>query len=300
MFSLHTHGTENGIVAFLEEVMLHGLLDTAIVIPFLFITYLFMEFIEHRASERTLGFMKKAGGVGPLIGGLVGAVPQCAFSAVAANLYTGRVITLGTLLSVFLSTSDEMLPLLIGSGVGLGNIFKIVLYKVAVAIAVGFIVDILIKFLAGGKREIKIDEICEEDNCHCERGIFYSAIHHTVTTTLLVFAVTLIINTLIFFIGSEALSEIVGTVPALSHLLAALIGIIPGCAGSVALSTLGIKGVITTGAMLSGLFPGAGVGLVILLRFNKSKKENLLIIATLVVIGFIFGLIADAIGLSIL
>ena len=300
MFLLHAHtSTEISFGSFMKEVVLDGFLDTLKILPFLFLTYLFMEFIEHRASEKTLSFMKKSGSLGPLVGGTLGLLPQCAFSAVASNLYTGRVVTLGTLVAVFLSTSDEMLPLLIGEGVKAKSILLIILYKGLVAIAMGFTIDILMRLCGKKKAAINIDEICENDNCHCEKGIFHSAIHHTVTISILIFAVTLVMNSLVFFVGNERLSALGSAIFGISHLIFALLGLIPGCATSVAISSLGIHGVISTGAMLAGLFPNAGVGMIILFKFNTSKKENFMIMGILVIIGFVFGMLADLIGIVI-
>lgn len=297
---LHAHHTGDiTVTSFLSEVLLDGFLDTLKIIPFLFLTYLLMEYIEHKASEKTLAFMKKSGALGPLVGGALGAVPQCAFSAVASNLYTGKVITLGTLIAVFLSTSDEMLPILISANADVGKIFLILGYKAAVGILMGFIIDILMRFFFKKNSEIDIDRICENDNCHCERGILYSSIHHTVTITVFIFAVTLLVNSLIFFIGTDRLAELGSSAFGLSHLVFALLGLIPGCATSVAISTFGLRGIISTGSMLAGLFPNAGVGIIILFRLNKNKKENLIILLTLVVIGFLFGILADVIGLSL-
>lgn len=294
---LHAHHTGN--ISFLSEVLLDSFLDTLRLIPFLFLTYLVMELIEHKASDKTLGLVRKAGNLGPLAGGALGAAPQCAFSAVAANFYTGRVITLGTLVAVFLSTSDEMLPILIAGGANIKKLLLILLYKVGVAIVTGFAIDLILHFFLREKREINIDEICENDNCHCERGIFFSALHHTVTISIFIFFITLTVNSLIFFIGTDRLAELGKTSFGLSHLIFAFLGIIPGCATSVAISTLGLSGIISVGTMLAGLFPNAGAGLIILWRFNKSKKENLLIMLALIAIGFIFGVCADLIGLSL-
>ncbi len=297
---LHAHHAGNiSFISFLSEVLLDGFLDTLKLIPFLLLTYLLMELIEHKASEKTLSIVKKTGNLGPLLGGALGAIPQCAFSAVSANLYTGRVITFGTLIAVFLSTSDEMLPILIAGGANVKNMLFILLYKVCVAIIIGFAADLILRLFSRERREINIDEICESDNCHCERGIFYSAIHHTVTISLLIFIISLALNSLIFFVGTERLSELGKASFGLSHLIFALLGTIPGCATSVAISTLGLNGIISAGTMLAGLFPNAGAGLIILWRFNKSKKEILLIMLTLILTGFLFGIGADLIGLSI-
>ena len=294
----HTH-TGKSLSAFLREVFLDGLIDTAAVIPFLLLTYLLMEYIEHRASERLTSFLKKSGPLAPAMGATLGAVPQCAFSAMASNLYTGRVITLGTLIAVFLSTSDEMLPILISGSADIGKILIILGYKAAVALVIGFTVDFLLKIFSKKENGIDIDRICENDNCHCERGIFYSAVHHTVTISIFILAVTLLINTLIFFVGTDRLSELGSSSFGISHLLFAFIGLIPGCATSVAISTLGIHGIISVGTMLAGLFPGAGVGIIILWRQNHNKRENLLIMLTIVAVGFFFGILADIIGITL-
>ena len=284
---------------FVDEVIYHGFLDTLKLVLFLFLTYLLMEFIEHKASDKVKGVMTRAGGFGPVVGGVFGAVPQCGFSAAAANLYTGRVITLGTLVAVFLSTSDEMLPILIAGNMKIGTVMLIIAYKCVVGIAMGFAIDVTMKLMKIRREEINIDEICEVDDCHCENGIFHSAIHHTLSVSLFVFAVTLFTNMLVFFIGDDALGGTLLALPVLGHAISALIGLIPNCASSVALTRLAMSGVISTGAMMSGLFAGAGVGLLILFKMNRHPKENAIILGLLVVIGIVFGLLADIVGISL-
>lgn len=298
MALLHTEGRSDlGFVDFAEEVLLHGALDTLKLIPFLFLTYLLMEFIEHRAADKVFTLTTRAGRLGPVFGSLLGAVPQCGFSAATANLYTGRVVTMGTLVAVFLSTSDEMIPILIGGSVAPKTVFSIVLYKAVVAAVIGFALDGVRGLFGHKKEEINIDEICERDGCHCERGIIYSAIHHTLTITAFVFLTSLAISTLVFFVSEEQIGAVVNFIPFASHLLCALVGLIPNCAASVALSSLYVDGLITAGAMISGLFSGAGVGLIVLLRINKNLKENLTVISVIVATGFIFGILFDLLAL---
>lgn len=285
---------------FLDEVILHGFIDTLKLVLMLFLTYLLMEFIEHRASDKARKIMMKTGELGPLVGGLFGAVPQCGFSAAAANLYTGRVITVGTLVAVFLSTSDEMLPIMLAGNIKLSTVLLIILYKTAVGIAMGFTIDLVCRTLKIKRREINIDEICENDECHCERGIVFSALHHTASVSIFIFAVTVLINAAMFFIGYDALSSGILSVPVLSHLICSVVGLIPNCAASVALTGLAMSGVISVGAMMSGLFAGAGVGLLVLFKMNRHPKENLIVVALLVGIGLVFGLVADLIGFSII
>ena len=284
---------------FVDEVILHGIIDTLKLVLFLFLTYLLMEYIEHKASDKVKGAMTRAGKLGPVIGGIFGAVPQCGFSAAAANLYTGRVITLGTLLAVFLATSDEMLPMLVAGNMKIGNVLTIILYKTAVGIAMGFAVDLVLKLMKREKEEINIDEICDNDDCHCENGIVASAIHHTLNVSLFVLLVSFLVNTVTFFALEEVLSGSVFALPVVSHILSALIGLIPNCAVSVALTRFAMSGVISAGAMMSGLFAGAGVGVLILFRMNRRPKENAMIVALLLIIGVVFGLLADLIGISL-
>jgi hypothetical protein len=203
---------------------------------------------------------------------------------------------MGTLIAVFLATSDEMLPLLIGSsGIGAKKILLILVYKFAVAVVIGFAVDIAIRLMKREREEIDIDELCENDNCHCERGIWYSALHHTLTISAFVLIITLLLNALMFFVGEERLASVMYDKPFISHLIAAVFGLIPNCAASDALATLCKEGLITVGTMLAGLFSGAGVGLLVLFRVNRKIKENLIVVAILVASGVIFGFIGDLI-----
>ena len=295
MAFLHAHSEGSGILHVLESVFLDGLLDTLKLVPFLFLTYLLMEFIEHRSAEKTRSLVQRAGTLGPVIGGALGAVPQCGFSAAAANLYAGRVITVGTLVAVFLSTSDEMLPILITGDIPVTTVLFILLYKALVGILVGFALDFALRLLNRGGEEINIDAICDEDNCHCERGIFLSALHHTLTISAFVLLVTFCINGLVLAVGEESLGNAVGALPVLSHIVAAVVGLIPNCAASVVLSTLCAEGIISSGVMMAGLFSNAGVGLLVLFRVNKRLRENLLIVALLIIVGVVFGLLGDLI-----
>ena len=294
MFLLHTHA-EGETVHWADAIFLDGLLDTLKILPFLFLTYLLMEFIEHKAGERAEGFMKRAGVFAPAIGGALGAVPQCGFSAAASNLYAGRIISMGTIVAVFLSTSDEMIPILVSGSVPIGTVALIVLYKAVVGIAVGFGLDLLLRLMKRGGERINIDAICDEDNCHCERGIWYSALHHTATISLFVLLVTLSINALVFFVGEDNLGAIMYGKPVVSHIIAAIFGLVPNCAASVALTTLCTEGLITPGTMMSGLFSGAGVGLLVLCKVNKKPKENAMIILIVLLAGIVFGLLGDVI-----
>ena len=298
MLHAHTGAPELTLTGFLSEVILESLLETLAVLPFLFLTYLFMEFLEHKAGNSTLAFLSKSGSLGPLAGSALGLAPQCAFSAVAANLYTGRVITVGTMLAVFLSTSDEMIFIMLGEGVGFEAILISLGFKLLTALIVGFSIDLLLKLMHRGNHKIDIDAMCENNGCHCERGILSSALHHTVSVTLFILAVSVSINTLIFFIGTDIIGDTISNLPVLSHLLAAIIGLIPGCATSVALTSLFTHGLISGGVMMAGLLSGAGVGTLILFKVNKSWPQRIFVVCVLVFSGFLFGLLFDLTGLG--
>lgn len=293
MFLLHAQAEEGA--HWFSEIVLDGLLDTLKIIPFLFLTYLLMEYIEHKSSDKAEEFMKRAGVFGPAVGGALGVLPQCGFSAAAANLFAGRIITIGTIVAVFLSTSDEMLPILISGRVPLGTVALVLLYKTCVAIFVGMAVDFVCCMTKREQGKINIDLICDEDNCHCERGIVFSALHHTATISLFILIITLGINALMFFAGAEKLGSLMLDKPIISHLIAAVVGLIPNCAVSVGLTTLCTNGIISAGTMMAGLFSGAGVGLLVLMKINRKLKENLIIIGIILISGVIFGLLADLI-----
>jgi hypothetical protein len=298
MNMLHAHGDGDVIHLIYEEVILHGILDTLKIIPFLFITYLIVELIDHKASFSVKDLSRRAGKLGPLCGGLLGAVPQCGISAAAADLYRCRAISLGTMVAIFLSTSDEMLPIMISGKVSIGYVFAILGYKATVGILVGFIIDLLIK-----KKESKAEAVteapCECGHC-CNHGILASTFGHTLTVGCFVLISTLLINLLVVLVGDETIKAILYDKPFVGHLIAALIGLIPNCAVSVALTNLSVDGFITVGTMISGLSSGAGVGLLVLFRVNKSMKENFLTMGILVASGTIFGMIADLLNFSAL
>ena len=285
--------------SFADEVILHSLIELVTLLPFLFLTYLAMEFIEHKMGDKTADFMKRAGKLGPAVGGTLGLLPQCGFSSVASSFFAAKIISLGTLVAVFLATSDEMLPILIGNpDIGIGTVLFILVYKLVCAVGVGFLVNTVLHLMKKDKEEINVDEICDNDNCHCERGIFYSAMHHTLSISVFVLAASVIIGSLVFFVGTDKLAVIMYDKPVISHLICAVFGLIPNCAASVALTEFYTEGLITLGSMLSGLFAGGGVGLLVLFKQNRHLKTNLAIVGILVVSGFVFGLLADLTGLS--
>lgn len=277
------------------------IIDTLKLLPFLFATYLVMEYIEHKAGDKAERLIQKAGRLGPLIGGVLGIVPQCGFSAAASNLYAGRIITLGTLISVFLSTSDEMLPILISEQVSIPTILRILGVKMLVGMLAGFAVDLIVRKRRHNRAEhehLKIEEMCDHQHCHCKEGkIVKSALSHTLQITLFIVMISFALNLLIGFAGEESLSGFLSGKPVLGPVLAGIIGLIPNCAASVVLTQLYLEGVLSAGSMTAGLLVGAGVGLLVLFRVNEDMKENLKITALLFAIGSIAGILIETAGL---
>lgn len=269
--------------------ILDALLDTAKLLPFLFLTYLAMEYLEHKAGQKAESLVKKAGGFGPVIGGALGIVPQCGFSAAASNLYAGRVISLGTLIAIYLSTSDEMLPILISEKASVVLIAELLLAKAVIGMIVGLIIDFLMR-RKGVQEHEHIHEICEHEHCHCEKGILRSALSHTVQIAFFVLLITFALNLILFFVGEDALANLILNRPVLGPVLAGLVGLIPNCAGSVVITQLYLEGVISIGAAMAGLLTGSGVGLLVLFRVNHDRKENLRILGLLYSIGVLVGI----------
>ncbi|MDE6064030.1 MAG: arsenic efflux protein, partial [Lachnospiraceae bacterium] len=263
--------------------------------------YLAMEYLEHKTADRAKNLVQKGGRLGPLFGGVLGAVPQCGFSAAAASLYAGRVITLGTLIAVYLSTSDEMLPILISEAdrFGIAPILKILAVKAVIGIAAGFLIDMVIR--PKKAEQDHIHEMCEHDHCHCDegRGILKSAVVHTIKITLFILMVSFLLNIVLHFGAEDVLKGLLLNKPVIGELLAGLVGLIPNCASSVVITRLYLEGAMSFAACMTGLLAGAGVGILVLFRANKSKKENAGIVLLLYGIGAAAGLLMELTGFSI-
>lgn len=302
----YTAGLEAGSLGkedeFMWDVILDTLVDNARLIPFLFLTYLAMEYLEHKTAGKVKSLVRKGGRLGPLFGGVLGAVPQCGFSAAAAGLYAGRVITLGTLLSVFLSTSDEMLPILISEAdrLGAAPILKILALKAAIGIVFGILVDFIVR--PKKTEHDHIHEMCEHDHCHCgeDSGILKSAVIHTVKITIFILLVSFALNTVLHFGGEDILKRMLLNQPVAGELLAGLVGLIPNCASSVVITRLYLEGAMSFAACMSGLLVGAGAGVLVLFRANRSKRESVGILLLLYGIGVASGLLIELAGMIVI
>lgn len=382
------------------DCLLDAALDTLRLVPFLLVTYFALVALEYKAGAKTREVVARAGASGPAIGAMLGAVPQCGFSAAAAMLYAGRVITLGTLFAVFLSTSDEMLPLMIAQQADPGLMVQLVLLKVALGMVTGFLVDLAIRVLgikvqgmgaefvdsdepeifqldsgsiiviypdgsatldgdpfdleallaqANEEEGLSLEEIEEgakgqlegETNagkaatesmgtsnsddsdssgqpvsspapvfvgscgpgCACGAdmgwsGVVRETLVRSAEVTFFVLLVTLVLNLILGLAGEDALSSAISAVPGLSIFVSALVGLIPNCAASVAITQLYLAGVLSMGATMAGLLVSAGIGLLVLFSANRSTKQNLAILAVLYVIGVAWGFVIDLLGIA--
>ncbi len=279
----------------MKECIIDGLIDTVKILPYLLITFLLLEFLEHKLSKKNQKILSKTKKGGPIIGGLLGALPQCGFSSMAASLFSSRVITIGTLIAVFLSTSDEMIPIMISEKVDYLLLLKIVGFKVLIGILFGFIIDIIYRKNKKDEK-IHIHELCEHDHCDCEHdGIIIASIKHTLQIALFILIANLLINIVIFKIGEDKLSNILLHKNYLSYFIASLVGLIPNCAGSVIITELYLSKLITIGNLLAGLLTGSGLGILLLFKTNKNIKENIIILSIIYFIGVFVGVIVDLI-----
>ena len=273
------------------DIILDTLIDLLKIIPFLFVAFLIMEYFEHSLSKKKDILKNKK--VGPIVGSLLGVIPQCGFLVMATNLFSSRVITIGTLIAIYLSTSDEMLPILITNKVSFKLILIILLIKIIIGIIFGYIIDFFWK-----KKETKDFSICDDDHCHCEKGIFKSSLIHTLKISSYILITTFLLNTLIYYLGEDTISKILLKNNFFGPFLASLVGLIPNCSASIILTELYLSKVITTGMLIGGLLTGSGIGLLVLFKVNKDKKENFFILISIYLIGVLVGIIFDLLKIS--
>ncbi len=278
------------------HVLYHSILDTIKIIPFLFLAFLIIEYFEHKLGDKTKKTIEKSGKLGPFLGALLGIVPQCGFSVIATNLYITRIISLGTLIAVYLSCSDEMLPILISNNVGIKLILIIILIKLFIGISCGFVIDLLLR---KKKNNNNLDyKICDEQHCHCEDNkIILSVLKHTFKTTLFIFIITFILNCFLQLGIEDYLSKIFLKNSLLGPFITSLIGLIPNCASSVIITQLYIGNAISFGQLISGVLTGSGIGILVLFKSNHNLKENLKILFLLYGLGSLFGVVIELFSL---
>lgn len=280
----------------MKEIILDTLIDAVKILPFLLIAFLLIEYVEHKLDKKTQKLISKSDKFGPVVGSVLGLIPQCGFSVMATNLYVTRIVSLGTLIAIYLSTSDEMIPILMSKGASLKTIALILTIKLVVGMISGFVID----FILRKKKSEKINyEICDSEHCHCEKGIFKSALIHTLKILLFIVIFSFVLNVILEYVGNELLTKLFMKNSIFGPLVASLIGLIPNCGSSIIISELYLEGVISFGSAMAGLLTGSGVAILVLFKSNKSLKENMMILALVYGIGAISGILLEILAMII-
>ena len=331
---MHTHVHEHGVAVehLFEHIFSHTISDTLNLIPFLFIVFLVLEYMEHSMTDKSLALIEKAGKGGPLLGGIIGALPQCGFSVMATNLFAGRIISIGTIVAVYLSTSDEMLAIMLSTNTSPLKIIKIILLKTAIGVAAGFGVDFFHKMrvryqqrhnelhhhshghhhhhhnnLEGEHHHEEhhdhheyISDFCIEEDCCCgHESPFVSALKHTIKIYLVIFVVTFLLNLVIDLAGLDIIAEVVGKAGIWAPVVSCVVGMIPNCASSVAITQLYLSGAISLGTAMAGLLTGSGIAWIVLFRVNPHSRQNFKIMGIVFIVGAVSGIIMNMLGVVI-
>ena len=306
---------------FVLDVVIDALKDTAELIPFLFATYVVISLLDLFASDKTTAAIQRAGHAGPLIGGVLGVVPQCGFSAMGASLYADRIVSLGTFVAVILSTSDEMLPLLLAEHVEAGLLARILVTKAVLGIILGFATDLILRAVLGrtslaGVDESDAGEGQDEDaefdpsaySCDCGCGepltrgqtawwVVVNSAYRTFQVVVFIFVVSVLLNALIALVGEDALASFLSGNAVVATLVSGLVGLVPNCAASVVLTQLYIDGVLGFAPMIAGTLVAGGAGYLVLFRMNGNMRENAAIVGIVYALGVCAGLIMLGLGL---
>ena len=274
------------------DIIMDTIKDGLRILPFLWIAFLLIELFEHKFSRKSKRLIEKSGKFGPLLGGILGCFPQCGFSVMATNLYVTRIISMGTLISVYLSTSDEMLPIMISRGGDAEELFLILGIKVMIGVISGFLID----FIISKKNEVSIKDLCVEEECHCDKGILISSFRHTFKSLFFIVIVSFALNIVMFYGGEGVLSSILGGSSMVAPFIASLIGLVPNCSASVVITELYLNDVLSISSLISGLLTGSGVALLVLFRSNKNLRENVRILLLVYLIGVLSGLMIELVS----
>lgn len=306
---------------FVVDVVIDALKDTAELIPFLFATYVVISLLDLFASDKTTAAIQRAGHAGPLIGGVLGVVPQCGFSAMGASLYADRIVSLGTFVAVILSTSDEMLPLLLAEQVEVGLLARILVTKAVLGVILGFATDLVLRAVLGrtslaGVDESDAGEEQDEDaefdpsaySCDCGCGepltrgqtawwVVVNSAYRTFQVVVFIFVVSVLLNALIALVGEDALASFLSGNAVVATLVSGLVGLVPNCAASVVLTQLYIDGVLGFAPMIAGTLVAGGAGYLVLFRMNDNMRENAAIVGIVYALGVCAGLVMLGLGL---
>lgn len=306
---------------FVLDVVIDALKDTAELIPFLFATYVVISLLDLFASDKTTAAIQRAGHAGPLIGGVLGVVPQCGFSAMGASLYADRIVSLGTFVAVILSTSDEMLPLLLAEHVEVGLLARILVTKAVLGVILGFAIDLVLRVVLGrtslaGVDESDAGEEQDEDaefdpsaySCDCGCGepltrgqtawwVVVNSAYRTFQVVVFIFVVSVLLNALIALVGEDSLASFLSGNAVVATLVSGLVGLVPNCAASVVLTQLYIDGVLGFAPMIAGTLVAGGAGYLVLFRMNGNMRENVAIVGIVYALGVCAGLVMLGLGI---
>lgn len=279
----------------LKDIILDTVWDCLKMLPFLFAAFLVIEILEHYSGNITERMLKKVGKAGPVVGALAGCVPQCGFSVMAANFYAGGIISLGTLMAVFIATSDEAILIILSNPKQIGTVGTLLIAKIIIAITAGYITDLFLKNKIETLKEN--GNLCDHCGCHEHKaGLVLPAWRHTKKIFLYLLIFTGILNFFIEVFGIEQLSALLLGDTIFQPIIAAVIGLIPNCAASVILTQLYLNGAISFASVISGLCTGAGVGIVVLCKVNCHKNENAKIVGLLFIFAIVSGIVLQYIG----
>lgn len=302
------------------EILIDALIDSLKTVPLLLVIYIGIELLEYKFGDKIREKIQNSGKVGPLVGAVGGILPQCGFSVVATALFTQRLLTIGTLLAVYLSTSDEAIPIILSQPEKIHLIFPLIGIKIVTALIVGYSVDLFFK-----KEEIKIEKhielvesghdskkhhhetVLNETACcghsvscaskkFSPKEVIWHPIVHTLNVFIFIFLVSLIINLVVFWLGEDFLTDFFSRNIFWQPFLAAIIGLIPNCAASVAITELFLKNIIGLGPAMAGLLASGGLGLLVLYREEKNKKIFFKVLALLYGFSVLTGLIIQIFG----
>lgn len=275
----------------MTEIILDTIIDCLKIIPFLFIAFLILEYLEHNISNKSINMAKKAGKYGPIIGSILGAIPQCGFSVAATNLYATKIITRGTIIAIFLSTSDEMIPVLLSQNIEIKKILLILGIKIIIGIIIGLLVDIIFK--KDISSENTIDKLCEETHCDCNHNPILSSVKHTISITGFIFIFSLILNIIVEYFGHTYIEKVLSYNNFIGPIISSLVGLIPNCASSIIISEMYAKGIVNISSLIAGLLTNSGLGILVLFKTNKDIKDNLLILSIIYIVGVLVGVISN-------
>lgn len=272
----------------MRDIIIDTLIDGIKLFPFLFFAFLVVEYIEHSLSNKNKKIIEKSGKFGPLVGGLMGLLPQCGFSVLTTNLYVTKIVSLGTLISVYLTTSDELLPILISERADFKLIVGILLIKLVIGVVFGYIIDALYR------KKLQFDNaLCEEEHCHCNEGILLATLRHSIKILIFIMIISFVLSTILEFFGNEILNMVFIKNSVIGIFLSSLIGLIPNCGASVIITELYLKNVISFASLISGLLTGCGVAILLLFKINHNFKENIKILLLLYFCGVTGGLLIE-------